>query len=67
MLQGTYQYRFFHVTCDLHVTVAAVVHLAFTLARSWTALRRAGLSAGIDLQLTVRVVVFTAYILCAIG
>ncbi|KAI0770261.1 hypothetical protein C8Q74DRAFT_886525 [Fomes fomentarius] len=49
------------------LAIVLQVHLAFTLSRSWTALRRAGLSAGIDLQLTVRVVVFTAYILCAIG
>ncbi|KAI0699276.1 hypothetical protein C8T65DRAFT_303340 [Cerioporus squamosus] len=49
------------------ISTALEAHIMFMLFRNWTALRRAGLSAGVDLQLTVRVGIFTAYILCGVA
>ncbi|RPD77861.1 hypothetical protein L226DRAFT_568849 [Lentinus tigrinus ALCF2SS1-7] len=46
------------------IAAALEAHIMFMLSRNWTALRRAGMSVVIDLQLTIRAGIFTAYVLC---
>ncbi|RDX42484.1 hypothetical protein OH76DRAFT_1458755 [Lentinus brumalis] len=53
--------RYFYCSLDWDLLEP---HIMFMLSRNWTALRRAGLNVGVDLQLTLRVGIFTAYILC---
>ncbi|TBU28645.1 hypothetical protein BD311DRAFT_663191 [Dichomitus squalens] len=49
------------------IAAALQVHLVVMLSRNWTALRRAGLSTGVDIHLTIRVGVFIFYTMLASG
>ncbi|KAJ2986876.1 hypothetical protein NUW54_g9593 [Trametes sanguinea] len=54
----------FFTTAVCSIAIGLEVHLAIMLSRDWKAKRHAGLVTGVNLQLTVRIGIFMAYVFC---